>query len=123
RFGEMCYWLPLATGGRPDRSWRLTGTTTSAMITARARTPAETRYPLENPTVSAWSCMRACPPRSRQECTRPPHRGFLTRKAPGLLSRCCRLSFAAGADHTKCVTPAHPVRQEAREGAPRHQAH
>ena len=40
----------------------------------------------------------------------------------GLLSRLLSGSLAVCADHATCVTPAHPVRQEAREGAQRDRA-
>jgi hypothetical protein len=40
-------------------------------------------------------------------------------RRPGLLSRLLSRSLAVCADHATCVTPAHPVRQEAREGAQR----
>jgi hypothetical protein len=40
----------------------------------------------------------------------------------GLLSRLLSRSLAVCADHATCVTPAHPVRQEARKGAQRDRA-
>ena len=40
-----------------------------------------------------------------------------------LLSRLLSRSLAVCADHTACVTPAHPVRHEAQEGAQRGRAH
>ena len=47
-------------------------------------------------------------------------RGSVTRNGrPGLLTRLLARSLAVCADHATCVTPAHPVRQEAREGAQR----
>jgi hypothetical protein len=48
-------------------------------------------------------------------------RGSVTRKA--LLSRLLSRSLAVCADHATCVTPAHPVRQQAREGTQRGRAH
>lgn len=49
-------------------------------------------------------------------------RGSVTRKAPGLLSRLLSRSLAVCADHATCMTQAHRVRQEAREGAQRDRA-
>src|SRR5215472_18249648 len=43
-------------------------------------------------------------------------RGSVTRTGTrGLLPRLLSYSLAVGADHATCVTPAHPVRQQARE--------
>ena len=44
-------------------------------------------------------------------------RGSVTRTgAPALLPQLRSHSLAAGADHATCVTPAHPVRQQAQKG-------
>jgi hypothetical protein len=44
-------------------------------------------------------------------------------RRPGPLSRLLSRSLAVCADHAACVTRAHPVRQEAQEGAQRNRAH
>jgi len=44
-------------------------------------------------------------------------------RRPGPLSRLLSRSLAVCVNHAACVTPAHPVRQEAQEGAQRDRAH
>ena len=51
-------------------------------------------------------------------------RGSVTRTGTrGLLPRLPSRSLAVCADHATCVMPAHPVRQQAREGAQRDRTH
>src|SRR6516162_1186281 len=79
------------------------GAARSRVASARARIPCRAAHPVSTPVSRDHS--------GRAPWSRSGHRQGISypQGASGLLSR----SLAVGTDHATCVTPAHPVRQEA----------